>query len=132
MGQSGGGRWPYGENIEIVKNGLTKSGEQEYYCRECRFYFTPNNNPDYHLSRFDAETMRLTALWYFRFNLSLRNLAEIMLSRDIEVSHKTIARWIKKIGPKIEKKSAKRFFQENLEINESKTRTDLQCLPRSK
>jgi len=55
--------------------------------------------------------MRLTALWYFRFNLSLRNLAEIMLSRNIEVSHKTIARWIKKIGPEIGKKAAKRFFK---------------------
>ena len=95
----------YCKSSRIVKNGKTKSGEQEYYCRECRFYFTPNSNPDYYLSRFDAETMRLTALWYFSFNLSLRELAEIMLSRNIEVSHQAIARWIKKIGPEIGKKA---------------------------
>jgi len=51
----------YCKSSRIVKNGKTKSGEQEYYCRECRSYFTPSSNPDYHLSRFDAETMRLTA-----------------------------------------------------------------------
>jgi len=82
----------YCKSSGIVKNGKTKSGEQEYYCRECRSYFTPSNNPNYHLSRFDAETMRLRTLWYFRFNLSLRNLSEIMLPRGIEVSHQTIAR----------------------------------------
>ena len=95
----------YCKGVEIVKNGKTKSDDQEYYCRKCRSYFTMGSNPDYQGSRFDAETMRLTTLWYFRFNLSLRNLAEIMLSRNIDVSHQTIARWIKKIGPEIGKKA---------------------------
>jgi len=95
----------YCKGADIVKNGNTKSGEQEYYCRKCNSYFTSSSNPDYHHSRFDSETMRLTNLWYFRFNLSLRNLSEIMLSRGIDVSHQTIARWIKKIGPEIGKKA---------------------------
>jgi transposase-like protein len=100
--------------MNIVKNGRTKSGDQEYYCRKCKSYFTSGSNPDYHRSRFDAETMCLTVLWYFRFNLSLRNLAEIMLSHGIDVSHQTIARWIKKIGRKIIKKAATRFFKKTL------------------
>jgi transposase-like protein len=62
-----------------VKNGMTKSNEQEYSSRKCP----------------------LTVLWYFRFNLSLRNLAEIMLSRGIDVSHQTISRWIKRFGSEI-------------------------------
>jgi transposase-like protein len=53
--------------------------------------------------------MRLTVLWYFRFNLSLRNLAEIMLSRGIDLSHQTIARWIKKLGPEMGKESRSRW-----------------------
>ncbi len=56
-------------------------------------------------ARFDAKTMRLTTLWYFRFNLSLRNLAEIMLSRGIDVSHQTIARWVKIVGAELGKQA---------------------------
>jgi transposase-like protein len=95
----------YCKGSGIVKNGRTASGIQEFYCKKCKSYFTSNSNPDYHRSRFDAETMRLTTLWYFRFNLSLRNLAEIMLSRGIDVSHQTIARWVKTIGPELGKQA---------------------------
>ncbi len=56
-----------------------------------------------------VQTKGLTLLWYFRFNLSLRNLSEIMLSRGIDVSHQTIARWIKKIGPEVGKKARSRW-----------------------
>jgi transposase-like protein len=52
----------YCEGSKIVKNGLTKSGDQEYYCGECKSYFTPGSNPDYHRSRFDTDTMRLATL----------------------------------------------------------------------
>jgi putative transposase len=101
----------YCNSSEIVKNGKTKSDDQEYYCRKCKSYFTSNSNPDYHRSRFDAEVMRLTTLWYFRFNLSLRNLAEMMLSRGIDVSHQTVARWVKKLGPEIGNNARKRWNQ---------------------
>jgi transposase-like protein len=84
---------------------MTKSIEQEYYCRKCRSYFTSASNPAYPRSHFDAETMRLTVLWYFRFNLSLRNLAEIMFFRGIDVSHQTISRRIKRLGPDIGKEA---------------------------
>ena len=95
----------YCKGSEIVKNGRTASGIQEFYCKNCKSYFTSSSNPDYHCSRFDSETMRLTTIWYFRFNLSLRNLAEIMLSRGIDVSHQTIARWVKTIGPELGKQA---------------------------
>ena len=99
----------YCKSSEIVKNGKTESEEQEFYCKKCKSYFTSSSNPDYHRSRFDSETMRLTTLWYFRFNLSLRNLAEIMLSRGIDVSHQTIARWVKSVGSEMGSTAKKRW-----------------------
>ena len=99
----------YCKSQEIVKNGRTDSGEQELYCKNCKSYFTSSSNPDYHCSRFDSETMRLTTIWYFRFNLSLRNLAEIMLSRGIDVSHQTIARWVNTIGSEMGKQARSRW-----------------------
>jgi len=90
---------------KIVRNGGRPSGDQEYHCLKCASYFTPGSNPEYHGSHFDADTMRLATLWYFRFHLSLRNLAEIMLARGIDVSHQTIGRWVRRLGPELGRKA---------------------------
>ncbi|TBB57049.1 IS6 family transposase, partial [Rhizobium ruizarguesonis] len=42
------------------------------------------------------------AVWlYLRFNLSLREVEEMLLERGIDVSYKTVRRWIAKFGPQI-------------------------------
>ncbi|KAB2722395.1 IS6 family transposase, partial [Brucella anthropi] len=42
------------------------------------------------------------AVWlYLRFNLSLREVEEMLLERRIDVSYETVRRWIAKFGPQI-------------------------------
>ena len=42
------------------------------------------------------------AVWlYLRFNLSLREVEEMLLERGIDISYETIRRWIAKFGPHI-------------------------------
>ncbi|TAT73038.1 IS6 family transposase, partial [Rhizobium ruizarguesonis] len=42
------------------------------------------------------------AVWlYLRFNLSLREVEEMLLERGIDVSYETVRRWIAKFGPQI-------------------------------
>ncbi len=42
------------------------------------------------------------AVWsYVRFNLSLREVEEMLLERGIDVSYETIRRWGRKFGPQI-------------------------------
>ncbi len=42
------------------------------------------------------------AVWlYARFNLSLRDVEELMAKRGVEVSYETIRRWVKRFGPQI-------------------------------
>jgi transposase-like protein len=42
------------------------------------------------------------AVWlYARFNLSLRDVEELMAERGVEVSYETIRRWVKRFGPAI-------------------------------
>lgn len=42
------------------------------------------------------------AVWlYVRFNLSLREVEEMLLERGIDVSYETVRRWTTKIGPQI-------------------------------
>ena len=53
----------------------------------------------YKLNRYSAEIIAHCVWFYYRFTLSLRDVAELMLARGIVVSHETIRTWCAKIGP---------------------------------
>ena len=58
--------------------------------------------------RFPAEVIRHAVWLYFRFNLSLRDVEEMLARRGIEVSYETIRRWTRKFGPLIARRLKKR------------------------
>jgi hypothetical protein len=43
---------------------------------------------------FDRSVILLCIRWYLAYNLSLRNLEEMMAERGISVDHATIHRWV--------------------------------------
>ena len=58
--------------------------------------------------RFPGEVI-LHAVWlYFRFNLSFRDVEELMAQRGIDVSYETIRCWTIKFGPLIARRLKKR------------------------
>ena len=48
---------------------------------------------------FDRSVILLCVRWYLAYNLSLRNLEEMMAERGISVDHATIHRWIIRYSP---------------------------------
>ncbi|MDQ0272207.1 transposase-like protein [Cytobacillus purgationiresistens] len=46
----------------------------------------------------------LTVRWYLRYNLSLRNLVEMMEERGLSMAHTTIMRWVHQYGPQLDKR----------------------------
>lgn len=48
--------------------------------------------------RFPAAIISQAVRWYFRFQLSLRDIEELLFERSIVVSHETIRRWCDKFG----------------------------------
>lgn len=52
----------------------------------------------YKRHRFSPEVIRHAAWLYFRFTLSLRDVAELLAQRGVEVSYETIRCWILKFG----------------------------------
>ena len=48
--------------------------------------------------RFHPDVIRRAVWMYFRFNLSFRDVEELMVERGIDVSFKTIRRWVDKFG----------------------------------
>lgn len=52
----------------------------------------------YHGHRFPATVISHAVRWYFRFQLSLRDIEELLFECSVTVSHETIRRWRDKFG----------------------------------
>jgi putative transposase len=50
---------------------------------------------------FDRSVILLCVRWYLAYNLSLRNLGEMMAERGISVDHATIHRWVVRYSPEL-------------------------------
>jgi putative transposase len=53
---------------------------------------------------FDRSVILLCIRWYLAYNLSLRNLEEMMAERGISVDHATIHRWVIRYSPELLKR----------------------------
>ncbi|MBC8752495.1 DDE-type integrase/transposase/recombinase, partial [Paraburkholderia podalyriae] len=52
----------------------------------------------YHGHRFPPSVISHAVRWYFRFQLSLRDIEELLFERGAVVSHESIRRWTDKFG----------------------------------
>ncbi|PPB83645.1 hypothetical protein B0O95_10636 [Mycetohabitans endofungorum] len=53
----------------------------------------------YHGYRFPSSIIRCAGRWYFRFNLSLRDIEALLLERGVTVTYESIRRWCERFGP---------------------------------
>ena len=53
---------------------------------------------------FDREVIVLCVRWYLRYEISLRDLVEIMAERGLSLAHTTIMRWVKRFAPEFVKR----------------------------
>jgi putative transposase len=52
----------------------------------------------YHRHRFPARVISCAVRWYFRFQLSLRDIEELLFERGMTVTYETIRCWCDKFG----------------------------------
>lgn len=57
-----------------------------------------NTKSLYHGHRFPAAVISQAVRWYFRFQLSLHDIEELLFERGVVVSYETIRRWCDKFG----------------------------------
>ena len=46
--------------------------------------------------RFPSEVIVVAVRWYLRYNLSYRDIEELLVERGIEVDHVTVYRWVQR------------------------------------
>jgi transposase-like protein len=49
--------------------------------------------------RFPAEVIVVGVRWYLRYNLSYRDVEELLVERGVEVDHVTVYRWVQRFTP---------------------------------
>jgi putative transposase len=57
-----------------------------------------NSKSLYHYHRFPGAVISCAVRWYLRFQLSLRDIEELLFERRVVVSYETIRRWCDKFG----------------------------------
>ncbi|EEM07979.1 IS6 family transposase [Bacillus pseudomycoides] len=62
---------------------------------------------------YQPEIILLTVRWYLRYNLSFRDLVEIMEERGLSIAHTTIMRWVHQYGPELDKRIRRHLKQSN-------------------
>ncbi|WP_340781501.1 IS6 family transposase [Bacillus mycoides] len=62
---------------------------------------------------YQPDIILLTVIWYLRYNLSFRDLVEMMEERGLSISHTTIMRWVHQYGPELDKRIRRHLKQTN-------------------
>src|SRR3954467_7104030 len=52
----------------------------------------------------ESEVILLTVRWYCRYQLSYRDVEEMMRERGLDVDHSTVFRWVQRYAPEINKR----------------------------
>jgi putative transposase len=52
----------------------------------------------YHGYRFPGAVIACAVRWYFRFQLSVHDIEELLFERGVVVSYETVLRWCDKFG----------------------------------
>jgi transposase, IS6 family len=53
---------------------------------------------------YQSDIILLTVRWYLRYNLSFRDLVEMMKERGLSMAHTTIMRWVHQYGPELDER----------------------------
>ncbi|WP_423249608.1 IS6 family transposase [Bacillus cereus] len=62
---------------------------------------------------YQPDIIVLTVRWYLRYNLSFRDLVEMMEERGLSLAHTTIMRWVHQYGPELDKRIRRHLKQTN-------------------
>ena len=77
----------------------TELGYRRFRCRDCQRGFNERTGSPFNRVQYPTDLVSLVVLWRFRYKLSLRDLAEMFLQRDIAFTHEAVRDWEAKLAP---------------------------------
>ena len=77
----------------------TKLGYKRYCCEGCGRTFNERTRTPYNFLEFPTDIVLLVVLWRLRYNLTLRDLAEMFLERGLVFTHEAVREWERRFAP---------------------------------
>lgn len=80
-------------------NQLTKLGYKRHCCGGCGRTFNERTGTPYNFLEYPTDIVLLVVLWRLRYNLTLRDLAEMFLERGFTFTHEAVREWEARFAP---------------------------------
>ena len=74
-------------------------GYDTFTCRWCRRSFNERTGTQFNFLEFPTDLVLLVVLWRLRYKLSLRDLAEMFLTRGFTLTHEAVRSWEARFAP---------------------------------
>src|SRR5580704_4714201 len=77
----------------------TAQGYRRFRCGNCGKQFNERSAGLLNRAQYPSDVIALVVLWRLRYRLSLRDLAEMFLTRGFVFSHETVRQWEALVAP---------------------------------
>jgi putative transposase len=77
----------------------TTLGYRMFHCRSCRRTCNERTGTPFNHLQVPTDSAQLVVLWRLRYKLSVRNVAEMVLTRGFTFTHETVRAWEERCAP---------------------------------
>jgi transposase-like protein len=90
---------PYCSSSDLTRDGHDQRGRAVHACRACGRHATSESMSLVARHRFPRDIIVLAVRYYMQLGTAVERIAGILADRGIDVSGRTILRWVQKFGP---------------------------------
>src|SRR5919206_958886 len=90
---------PYCSSADLARDGYDQRGRAVRVCRACGRHATSESTSLVAGHRFPRDIILLAVRYYLQLGAAAERIAGILADRGIDVSGRTILRWVQKFGP---------------------------------
>ena len=92
---------PHCQQSVTTRDGYDRHGRQRFTCVGCQRDFTLRSASAFSGYRWPADVILMAVRWYLRHPLSATSVMELLAERGIDVSNRTVLRWVQAFGPQL-------------------------------
>src|SRR4030081_3692141 len=90
---------PYCSSSDVTRDGHDQRGRAVYACRACGRHATNESTSLVAGHRFPRDMILLAVRYYLQLGAAAERIAGLLADRGIDVSGRTILRWVQKFDP---------------------------------
>ena len=92
---------PHCQQIIVTRDGRDRHRRQRFTCGGCGRDFTIRSASAFSGYRWPTDVILMAVRWYLRHPLSATSVMELLAERGIDVSNRTVLRWVQAFGPQL-------------------------------